>query len=96
VHLAMGAGKDDGKPRSLERVTGGAMADASDSEPGGKGAARSPGGSGGSGRGRPGARKEDRIASQLRQVYDEALRDPIPEDMLKLLDQLDASAGKRK
>jgi hypothetical protein len=72
------------------------MADASDSEPGAKGATRPPGGSGGSGRGRGGGRKEDRIASQLRQVYDEALRDPIPEDMLKLLDQLDAPAERRK
>jgi hypothetical protein len=48
------------------------------------------------GRGRTGARKEDRIANQLRQVYDEALREPIPEDMLKLLDQLDAPSEKAK
>ena len=47
-------------------------------------------------RGRTGVRKVDRIATQLRQVYDEALRDPIPEDMLKLLDQLDGDAGERK
>jgi hypothetical protein len=69
------------------------MSDGSDSEPGRKGVTPPSGGSGG---GRRGGRKEDRIASQLRQVYDEALRDPIPEDMLKLLDQLDASSEKRK
>ena len=69
------------------------MSDGSDSEPGTKGVTRPLGGTGG---GRRGGRKEDRIASQLRQVYDEALRDPIPEDMLKLLDQLDAAPEKRK
>jgi hypothetical protein len=69
------------------------MSDGSDPEPGAKDVTRSPGGSG---RGRSGARKEDRIASQLRQVYDEALRDPIPEDMLKLLDQLDTPSEKGK
>jgi hypothetical protein len=69
------------------------MSDGSGSEPGAKGVTPSPGGFGG---GRRGGRKEDRIANQLRQVYDEALRDPIPEDMLKLLEQLDASSEKQK
>jgi hypothetical protein len=36
-----------------------------------------------------GARKQDWIASQLRRVYDEALQEEIPEDMLDLLRQLD-------
>ena len=47
-------------------------------------------------RGRTGSRKHDFITSQLRQVYDEALREAIPEDWLKLLDQLDSDPGKRK
>jgi hypothetical protein len=37
----------------------------------------------------PVARKQDWIGDQLRQVYDEALHDTIPEDMLELLNQLD-------
>jgi hypothetical protein len=37
----------------------------------------------------PGSRKEDWIASQLRRVYDDALRDPIPPEMLDLLGALD-------
>ena len=47
-------------------------------------------------RGRTGSRKQDWIASQLRQVYDEALQDAIPESMLKLLDELDTPPGKPK
>jgi hypothetical protein len=46
----------------------------------------------GGGRGRPPGsdRKQDWIASQLRRVYDEALQEAIPDDMLQLLEQLDA------
>jgi hypothetical protein len=39
--------------------------------------------------GRVGAHKQDWIASQLRRVYDEALQEEIPTDMLDLLKQLD-------
>jgi hypothetical protein len=39
--------------------------------------------------GRVGARKHEWIATQLRRVYDEALQEEIPPDMLALLDQLD-------
>ena len=35
------------------------------------------------------ARKQDWIASQLRRVYDEALQEEIPADMLALLSKLD-------
>lgn len=35
------------------------------------------------------SRKEDWIADQLERVYGEALTDPIPDDMMSLLDQLD-------
>jgi hypothetical protein len=51
------------------------------------------------GEGKPGraerARKQDWIASQLRRVYDEALQEEIPEDMMALLRKLDGkeSAG---
>jgi hypothetical protein len=38
---------------------------------------------------RPGTRKEDWIASHLRQVYDDALSDAIPQQMLDLLQALD-------
>jgi len=41
------------------------------------------------GRRSPGARKEDWIASQLRRVYDEALHEAIPQDMIDLLNALD-------
>ncbi len=37
----------------------------------------------------PEARKQDWIASQLRRVYDEALQEDIPADMLALLSKLD-------
>jgi Anti-sigma factor NepR len=43
---------------------------------------------GGSRRG-PGARKQDWIGNQLRMVYDQALSEDIPPEMLALLDQLD-------
>ncbi len=47
--------------------------------------------------GRVGKSKEDWIGSQLKRVYDEALTESIPDDMLSLLDQLDAapSSGKK-
>jgi hypothetical protein len=35
------------------------------------------------------ARKQDWIASQLRRVYDEALQEDIPDDMMALLAKLD-------
>lgn len=48
------------------------------------------------GRGRsPGARKEDWIANQLRRVYDDALREAIPQDMLDLLKALDEGEAER-
>jgi hypothetical protein len=37
----------------------------------------------------PGTRKEDWIASQLRRVYDDALNEEIPQEMLDLLSALD-------
>jgi hypothetical protein len=37
----------------------------------------------------PGARKEDWIANHLKRVYDEALSDAIPQEMLDLLNALD-------
>lgn len=37
----------------------------------------------------PGGRKEDWIASQLKRVYDDALHEAIPQDMLDLLNALD-------
>ena len=40
-------------------------------------------------KGRPGTRKEDWIARHLRRVYDEALGEEIPADMLALLGKLD-------
>ncbi|TYC51335.1 hypothetical protein FMN50_22615 [Rhodobacterales bacterium] len=40
--------------------------------------------------------KEDWIGSQLRKVYDEALSEDIPDDMLDLLSALDDSASKQK
>jgi hypothetical protein len=39
----------------------------------------------------PGTRKEDWIGNQLRKVYDVALTDAIPQDMLDLLSALDES-----
>lgn len=38
---------------------------------------------------KPGARKEDWIAEQLRRVYDEALDEEIPDEMMQLLARLD-------
>jgi hypothetical protein len=39
----------------------------------------------------PGSRKEDWIAHQLKRVYDDALDEAIPREMLDLLNQLDES-----
>jgi hypothetical protein len=39
-----------------------------------------------------GPQKEDWIASQLKRVYDDALNEPIPQDMLDLLNALDEGA----
>lgn len=39
-------------------------------------------------------RKEDWIANQLRKVYDDALHEPIPKEMLDLLDALDGAVAK--
>ena len=38
---------------------------------------------------RPGARKQDWIGNQLRRIYDDALQEEIPADMLALLEKLD-------
>jgi hypothetical protein len=38
---------------------------------------------------KPPGGKHDWIARQLRRVYDEALQEEIPPEMLRLLDQLD-------
>ncbi len=46
---------------------------------------------------RPGSassRKVDWIGDQLRRVYDDALHEDIPDDMLALLDKLDEAGGK--
>jgi len=43
---------------------------------------------------RRGARKHDWITNQLRRVYDEALQEEIPADMLELLAKLDAKPEK--
>lgn len=43
-----------------------------------------------------GKSKEDWIGSQFRRIYDEALEESIPNDMLALLDQLDESTGSKK
>jgi len=43
---------------------------------------------------RVGTRKQDWIASQLRRVYDEALQEDIPADMLALLSRLDDTPGR--
>ena len=43
---------------------------------------------------RRGMRKQDWIASQLRRVYDEALQEDIPVDMLALLAKLDETPEK--
>jgi hypothetical protein len=39
--------------------------------------------------GRPGSRRADWIGDHLKQVYDEALREAIPPEMLELLSKLD-------
>jgi hypothetical protein len=39
----------------------------------------------------PGTRKEDWIAQHLRRVYDDALNEGIPQEMLDLLNTLDES-----
>lgn len=39
--------------------------------------------------------KEDWIADQLRKVYDETVKEDIPQDMLALLDDLDQSEKAR-
>jgi Anti-sigma factor NepR len=38
---------------------------------------------------RPGARKQDWIGSQLRRIYDDALQEEIPPEMMALLEKLD-------
>ena len=43
---------------------------------------------------RRGMRKQDWIANQLRRVYDEALQEAIPPDMLELLAKLDEKSDK--
>jgi hypothetical protein len=43
---------------------------------------------------RRGMRKQDWITNQLRRVYDEALQEAIPEDMLELLAKLDEKPEK--
>lgn len=51
--------------------------------------------SSGGGRGsRGGVRKQDWIANQLRRVYDDALQDDIPADMMALLAQLDEATAR--
>jgi hypothetical protein len=71
----------DPKPRKAKRVDKEVMSERMSPPPG----------SGGGGpRGeKPGTRKEDWIGRQLRKVYDEALHEEVPPDMLRLLDQLD-------
>ncbi|HRO12159.1 MAG TPA: NepR family anti-sigma factor [Amaricoccus sp.] len=43
---------------------------------------------------RGGARKQDWITNQLRRVYDEALQEEIPADMLELLAKLEGKTAK--
>lgn len=40
-----------------------------------------------------GKSKEDWIGNQLKRIYDEALTEDIPDDMMSLLDQLDTNAS---
>ena len=47
--------------------------------PGGRGITRITGG------------QSDPIASALRQMYDDAVQEPLPDDLTRLLDQLDAA-----
>ncbi|MEP0234477.1 NepR family anti-sigma factor [Roseibium sp.] len=43
-----------------------------------------------------GKSKEDWIGNQLKRIYDEALTEDIPDDMMSLLDQLDATTSAQK
>jgi hypothetical protein len=70
-----------GKPSKAPEVEQKAMSNSRTAQP----EAASPVGRGRS----PGARKEDWIANQLRRVYDDALSEAIPQDMLDLLNALD-------
>jgi hypothetical protein len=70
----------EGKSRKTERVDQKVMQDTSTPRPEAPGVARSRS---------PGARKEDWIASQLRRVYDDALHEAIPKEMMDLLNALD-------
>ena len=69
------------------------MSDESDRESGMEGAAR-PVAPGRAGRRRAGSGKQDLIGTQLRRVYDEALQEAIPPDMLELLAKLDEKPEK--
>jgi Anti-sigma factor NepR len=57
-----------------------------------------PGPSVGSGRPRPGdpLAPNGRIGAQLRALYDEIEREPIPEDLLDLLEKLDEAEKKQE
>lgn len=44
---------------------------------------------------RPGSRKEDWITLQFRRVYDDALQDAVPREMLDLLNELDEKNAPR-
>ena len=71
----------EGKSRKTSRVEQNVMSDTSTARPSApKVGDRKRG---------PGARKEDWIANQLRRVYDEALHEEIPQEMLDLLSALD-------
>lgn len=41
-----------------------------------------------------GTDKKDWIANQLKSIYDEAAKEPLPDDMLELLGQLDEADSK--
>lgn len=41
-----------------------------------------------------GAAGDDPLTRNLKKVYDEVAAEPIPEDWMKLLDQIDAKANK--
>ena len=43
-----------------------------------------------------GAAGDDPLTRNLKKVYDEVAAEPIPEDWMKLLDQIDAKMGGRK
>jgi hypothetical protein len=40
----------------------------------------------------PDGRKDDWVGRQLRRVYDDALSEPIPDDLMSLLQQIDKNA----